>query len=92
MFTAENSQTDEAKLRERTTKLHRDAIVVDTHNDVTSPITDEGYDLGARDKSGKIQTDIPRIKDGGLDAEFFAIYVAAKYAMEGGAASSGPWR
>ncbi|MCI0387609.1 MAG: dipeptidase [Acidobacteria bacterium] len=67
-------------------KLHRDAIVVDSHNDVTSPITDEGYDLGARDTSGKIQTDIPRMKVGGLDAEFFAIYVAAKYAREGGAA------
>ncbi|HKQ72677.1 MAG TPA: dipeptidase [Blastocatellia bacterium] len=86
LFTAEESQTDDAKLRERAMKLHREAIVVDTHNDVTSPITDEGFDLGARDTSGKIQTDIPRMKAGGLDAEFFAIYVAAKYAKEGGAA------
>jgi len=85
-FTAEDTQTDDAKLRERAMKLHREAIVIDTHNDVTSPMTDEGYDLGARDTSGKIQTDIPRMKAGGLDAEFFAIYVAAKYAKEGGAA------
>jgi membrane dipeptidase len=49
-------------------------------------MTDEGFDLGARDTSGKTQTDIPRMKEGGLDAEFFAIYVAAKYAKEGGAA------
>ncbi len=88
LFSAENSQTvtDDAKLRERALKLHHEAIVVDTHNDVTSPITDEGFDLGARDTSGKFQTDIPRMKDGGLDAEFFAIYVAAKYAKAGGAA------
>ncbi len=88
LFTAEEAQpiTDDAKLRERAAKLHREAIVVDTHNDVTSPITDEGYDLGARDTSGRIQTDIPRMKEGGLDAEFFAIYVSAKYAKEGGAA------
>ncbi|MGE0131002.1 MAG: dipeptidase [Blastocatellales bacterium] len=87
-FTGEESQpiTDDAKLRERAAKLHREAIVVDTHNDVTSPMTDEGFDLGARDTSGKIQTDIPRMKEGGLDAEFFAIYVASKYAKEGGAA------
>src|SRR5262245_16549133 len=78
--------TDDAKLRERAMKLHRDAIVVDTHNDITSAITDEGFDLGARDTSGKNQTDIPRMKEGGLDAEFFAIYVAAKYAKEGGSA------
>jgi membrane dipeptidase len=49
-------------------------------------MADDGFDLGARDTSGKTQTDIPRMKDGGLDAEFFAIYVAAKYAREGGSA------
>jgi membrane dipeptidase len=82
----ENSQSEDAKLRERAMKLHREAIVIDTHNDITSPMTDEGFDLGALDKSGKTQTDIPRMKEGGLDAEFFAIYVAAKYAKEGGSA------
>jgi membrane dipeptidase len=81
-----SSVDDEAKLRARADKLHQQAIVIDTHNDVTSPITDEGFDLGTRDTSGKTQTDIPRMKEGGLDAEFFAIYVAAKYAKEGGAA------
>src|SRR5215467_6223180 len=86
LFTAEDSQTDDAKLRERAMKLHREAIVIDTHNDITSPMTDEGFDMGARDTSGKTQTDIPRMKEGGLDAEFFAIYVAAKYAKEGGSA------
>jgi membrane dipeptidase len=86
LFTTEDSQANDAKLRERAMKLHREAIVIDTHNDITSPMTDEGFDLGARDTSGKVQTDIPRMKEGGLDAEFFAIYVAAKYAKEGGAA------
>src|SRR5262252_7186737 len=83
---SQSSPTDDAKLRERAMKLHREAIVIDTHNDITSPMTDEGFDLGARDTSGKVQTDIPRMKEGGLDAEFFAIYVAAKYAKEGGSA------
>jgi membrane dipeptidase len=85
-FPPEDYQNEDAKLRERAMKLHREAIVVDTHNDITSPMTDEGFDLGALDKSGKTQTDIPRMKEGGLDAEFFAIYVAAKYAKEGGSA------
>ncbi|HQR35513.1 MAG TPA: dipeptidase, partial [Blastocatellia bacterium] len=73
-------------MRKRTDKVHRSSIVVDTHNDITSPITDESFDMGERDTSGKIQTDIPRMKEGGLGAEFFSIYVAAKYAKEGGAA------
>jgi membrane dipeptidase len=78
--------TEDAALRARAMKIHRDAIVIDTHNDVTSPMTDENYDLGARDTSGKNQTDIPRMKEGGLDAEFFAIYVDRKYAKEGASA------
>jgi membrane dipeptidase len=82
----QTAAVDDAKLRARAAKLHRESIVIDTHNDVTSPITDEGFDLGPRDASGKTQTDIPRMKEGGLGAEFFAIYVAAKYAKEGGSA------
>jgi membrane dipeptidase len=83
---SQSSATDDAKLRERAMKLHREAIVIDTHNDITSAITNDGFDLGARDASGRTQTDIPRMKEGGLDADFFAIYVAASYARNGGSA------
>lgn len=83
---AGSETTSDARLRKRANKVHRSSIVVDTHNDITSPITDENFDMGERDTTGKIQTDIPRMKDGGLGAEFFSIYVAAKYAKEGGAA------
>lgn len=85
IFTSVDAQS-EAQLRERAMNLHRDAIVIDTHNDITSPIADEDFDMGARDTSGRIQTDIPRMKEGGLDAEFFSIYVASSYAKDGGAA------
>ena len=64
--------------------IHKKAIVVDTHSDTTSPMTDEGFDFGTR--SEKTHMDLPRMRDGGLDAEFFAIYVAGKYAKEGGSA------
>jgi membrane dipeptidase len=77
---------DDAALRERARRLHRSAIVIDTHNDITTPIVDEGFDLGARDTSGRNQTDIPRMKEGGLGAEFFSIYVSSSYARQGGAA------
>ncbi|MBK6795801.1 MAG: dipeptidase [Acidobacteria bacterium] len=66
--------------------MHKSSIVVDTHNDITSPITDEGFDMGERDASGKTQTDIPRMKEGGLGAEFFSIYVSSSYARDGGSA------
>jgi membrane dipeptidase len=66
-------------------RIQRKAIVVDTHNDITSPMVDEDYDLGTP-SAGKYHTDIARMKEGGLSAEFFSIYVDKQYAKEGGSA------
>ncbi len=55
-------------------KVHRSASLIDGHNDVTSA-TVEGLDLGARRNVG--HTDIPRMKEGGMAAQFFAAYVGA---------------
>ncbi|RMD99914.1 MAG: membrane dipeptidase, partial [Calditrichaeota bacterium] len=63
-------------------ELHRRAIVIDTHSDLTSRIVDEGVDIGKRLPDG--HQDIPRMQAGGLDAQFFSVYVAAKYAEKGG--------
>ncbi|MFO1497512.1 MAG: dipeptidase [Verrucomicrobiota bacterium] len=85
----------EAALRARADKLHREAIVIDTHNDVTSAMVDTGFDLAERgDDPGRAEathTDLRRMQAGGLDAEFFAIFVDARFvtappAQGGGAA------
>jgi hypothetical protein len=60
-------------LEERAARLHREAIVVDTHNDITSAMLEDGFDLGA--PNGKTATDLPRMRAGGITAEFFSIYV-----------------
>src|SRR5262245_40857608 len=58
----------------RARNLHERAIVVDTHDDTTQRlIFDKGFDIGARNKDGNI--DIPRMREGGLDAIFFSIWV-----------------
>ncbi len=77
-------QRDERLWREAL-KIHRKAIVVDTHNDITSYMIDEGYDIGTS-SVGKYHTDLARMKEGGLTAEFFSVYVDRKYATEGGSA------
>ncbi len=78
---------DDSALRERAMRLHREAIVVDTHNDIPMLMTDRGYDLAIRHEASEAQTDIPRMKEGGLDAEFFAAYVAPSYVKTGNAAA-----
>jgi membrane dipeptidase len=66
-------------------KIQRKSIVVDTHNDITSMMIDDGYDLGTS-SVGKYHTDLARMKEGGLTAEFFSVYVDRKYAKDGGSA------
>lgn len=56
-------------------RITRDAILIDTHNDVPSRTVD-GYDIATPNTVG--QTDLPRMK-GFLGAEFFAVFVDAEY-------------
>lgn len=76
-------------------KIHKKAIVVDGHNDITSPLVDEDYDL-RNSTVGKFHlggdpfhTDVMRLKAGGVTGEFFAIYVSGSTMKTGGAMHRG---
>src|SRR5690606_8814429 len=58
-------------------RVHDEAIVIDTHSDTTSRILDEDFDISKRGDDGHF--DLPRAAEGGLDAQFYAIYVASRY-------------
>lgn len=64
-------------------RITREAILIDTHNDVPSKTVD-GFDIATRNKTG--QTDLPRMK-GYLGAEFFAVFVDADYVKDNHAAN-----
>ncbi|HVF57137.1 MAG TPA: membrane dipeptidase [Pyrinomonadaceae bacterium] len=66
-------------------EIHRKAVVVDGHNDITEIMVDEGYDLGTP-SVGKYHTDLARMKASGMTGQFFSVYVDRKYAKEGGSA------
>src|ERR1044072_4230701 len=76
---------EEAALWRRALAIQRSSIVVNTHNDILSFMTDENYDIGTS-SVGKYHTDLARMKQGGLTAEFFSVYIDRKYAAEGGSA------
>jgi membrane dipeptidase len=58
----------------RAKQLHDRAIVIDSHDDTTQRLlSDKTYDISKRQKNGNI--DIPRMREGGLDALFFSIWV-----------------
>ena len=60
----------------RSRELHFGSIVVDTHTDTTQRFMDGDFDLGPRNAMGSV--DIPRMKEGGLDAIFFSIWIPSK--------------
>ncbi|MEK6324848.1 MAG: dipeptidase [Acidobacteriota bacterium] len=92
---ASSQSNEDSALRARAIKLHRQSIVIDTHNDITSPLIDDGFDLAMSgdDPNAKVKThtDLRRMKAGGLGAEFFAVYVGKEFVnkkpSEGGGAA-----
>jgi membrane dipeptidase len=79
-----NPPRDE-KLWQRALQIHRKAIVIDSHNDITTPMTNDDYDLGGAPPV-PYRTSIDRMKEGGLSAEFFSVYIKPDYVTKGGAA------
>lgn len=58
-------------------RIHREAIVVDTHADTLGRVLDQGIDLGERQPDGHV--DFPRLREGGVDAQFFSIWADPSY-------------
>jgi membrane dipeptidase len=54
-------------------ELHFQSIVVDTHDDTTQRLLDPKFDFGMRHTDGSV--DIPRMREGGLSAIFFSIWI-----------------
>jgi membrane dipeptidase len=53
--------------------------VVDGHNDLPWALRKDGYDLDARDiavaQNAHLHTDIPRLREGGVGAQYWSVYV-----------------
>jgi len=68
---------------EEVMEVHRSALLIDGHNDVTSR-TVRGWDIGS-EKDAR-HTSIGKLRAGGAGAQFFAAYVSASMIDSGGAA------
>lgn len=79
------AQTRDERLWQRALQIHRRAIVIDTHNDITTPMANDDFDLNGTPPA-PYRTNIERMKKGGLTAEFFSVYVKPWYVEHGGSA------
>ena len=62
---------------QRARDLHRDALVFDAHVHMVNRQFYQGGSIGQRYANGHV--DLPRMKEGGLDALFFSIFVSEEY-------------
>jgi membrane dipeptidase len=73
-------------------KIHKKAIIIDGHNDIPTPMTDDDFDLGTssvgkfHNDGDPFHTDLARFKQSGITGEFFSIYVSSSYVKTGGSA------
>ena len=58
-------------------EIHDSIFVLDSHCDTPILLRRKGVDIGQKLQTGHV--DLVRMKEGGLDASFFAIYVSNKW-------------
>src|ERR1700693_3891454 len=68
-----SAPADSGPISDQARRLPFSSIVVDTHDDTTQRFFSSDFDLGQRNSTGHI--DIPRMREGGLNAIFFSIWI-----------------
>ena len=84
-----NDALQQMKLTDEALRIHRENLVIDGHNDMPHRILDKGLNLqpgfSLNDPQPDLQTDIPRLCKGGVDAQVWVAYVPPDYIQTGGA-------
>jgi membrane dipeptidase len=90
--TAHQSDRPPIVLTERAKKLHASALMIDGHNDMPWEIRSKGASnfekLDISKSQPKLQTDIPRLRAGGVGAQFWSVWVPVETGYRGEALST----
>jgi membrane dipeptidase len=90
MFSTAQAQTP-ATISDEAREIHRTGLLFDGHNDLPWMVRKLGggsFDqLDIAQPQSKLHTDIPRLKQSGLKAQFWSVYVPAETAATGDALS-----
>ena len=73
-----NEKETEAELIKRALAIHDRVLTIDSHADTPLRMIEPGFDMSVRHDPNETgsKVDYPRMKEGGLDAIFFAAFVA----------------
>ena len=78
LFSSSSAPLNDATLQKKAMEIHRKILTLDTHCDTPMRLVKGNWDVrqyheGKTRDAGKL--DLPRMKKGGLDAEFFAVFL-----------------
>jgi len=67
----------ESQLQKKAAKIHAQALTVDSHTDTPLGLNRDGFDFALRNDPVETRSkiDLPRIKEGGMDGIWFAVFV-----------------
>lgn len=66
------------KLEKKANRIHDKCLTVDTHCDTPMLMIKPGFNVRDEHQSPKSRVDLPRMKRGGVDAMFFAVFTGQK--------------
>lgn len=72
------SEKNMSKLEKKARRIHAKCLTVDTHCDTPMQMIKPGFNIREEHKAPKSRVDLPRMKKGGLDAMFFAVFTGQK--------------
>ncbi|NNG34964.1 dipeptidase [Nakamurella aerolata] len=87
LATPDDTPAPSGEIAERVAEVLAGAPVFDGHNDLPYALRKRGYDLDATDialNQPELHTDIERLRDGGVGAQFWSVFVAGD--QDGGTA------
>lgn len=73
LFLLAGCSSSDEQLTRQADRIHASILTVDTHCDTPMDFSDPNFDLGVRHDEGCV--DFPRMIEGGLHAEFFAVFI-----------------
>ncbi len=77
VFSASACNRTEISMEEKAAKIHEKVFTVDTHCDTPMMLFRPGFDIGKKNdpEKGGGKVDFVRMKEGGMDAMFFAVFL-----------------
>jgi len=73
-----NSAKASDKLEKKAHRIHQKCLTLDTHCDTPMLMVKPGFNVRDEHQAPKTRVDLPRMKKGGLDAMFFAVFTSQK--------------